>query len=111
MIERRTSSFEERADIVRQPQRGENCGHGASEAGGEMILRHHQRYVLWHAVVSPDLKDVLHQLRLLVESLPGDGARLERIVLERNEGQVEEPAVCFQIIYEAPHPRCTSLGI
>ena len=56
-----------------------------------MILRHHQRNILRHAVVSPDLENVLHQCRFSVESLPRDIARFERIVLKRYEAEVSEP--------------------
>src|SRR5947208_14563696 len=54
---------------------------------------------------------MLHELRFGVQSFPSDGARLERIVLERDEGQVGEATVGLQISHEAPHPGGSPLGV
>ena len=54
---------------------------------------------------------MLHELRFGVQSFPRDGARLERIVLERDEGQVGEATVGLQISHEAPHPGGSPLGV
>src|SRR3989440_4560841 len=60
-----------------------------------MTLGHDQRDIVRHAVLAPHLQDVLHQARLVVETLPGDVAGLERIMFEGDEGQVGEPTVCL----------------
>src|SRR5579862_1262979 len=70
VIERGAAAFEERADIVGEPERGEDSGHGAGEVGGQMALGDHERNVFGDAVFAPDVEDVLHQVRLTVESLP-----------------------------------------
>ena len=49
--------------------------------------------------------------RLFVESLPSDVAGFERIVLERDEGQVGQSAVRLQIIHESAHPRGAALSV
>ncbi len=69
-----------------------------------MAFRNHERNIRRYAIVSRDLENVLHQLRLRVQRLPGDGARLERIVFEGNEGQVAEASAGFQVGDESSHP-------
>ncbi len=89
-----------------------NFGHGAfGQFADQMILSHHQGYVFGHSVVSLDLENVLQQMRFGVQSLPGDGAGIERIVLERNESQVRDAAVRFQLIDEAAPLRNAPLRI
>src|SRR5258707_6174938 len=105
MVEGGAASFEERADIIRKPQSAEDRGHGPGQRRGEVTLGHHQWDVLRYPVVAPHLQDVLHLARLAVETLPGDVAGLERIVFERDESQVGEPAVRLQVVDEAAHPR------
>jgi len=69
-----------------------------------MILRHHQGHILRDAIIPPHLENVFNQLRLGVKRLPGDGARLEGIVLERHKRKIAEPAMLFQIANESSHP-------
>ena len=88
MVEGSASAFEERSDIVRQPQGREDRTHGSGEPPGNVALSHHQGDVLGDPDFSPHLENVLHQLRLLIKRFPGDGAGLKRVMLERDEGQV-----------------------
>src|SRR5581483_1832602 len=81
------TALKKRTNIICQPERGKDRRHGPGELGGKMIFRHHQRHILWYAIISPNLQDMFHQLWLNVQALPGDRARLKRIMLERNKGE------------------------
>ena len=76
-----------------------------------MILGYHQGHVFGHAVLSPDIENVLHQRWFLVQSLPGDGARFERIMFERYEGQIGKTVVGFEIVHKAAHPGSSALRV
>src|ERR1044072_8784560 len=76
-----------------------------------MTLGHDQGDVVRHAVVTPHLQDMLHQAWLTVETLPGDVAGLERIMLERDEGQVGEATVSLEVVDKQAHPPRAALGI
>ena len=54
--------------------------------------------VLWHAVVAPNLHDVAHQFRLVIQAAPGNSAGIVGIVLEGEKRQIVEPVVLLQII-------------
>src|SRR5678809_1139476 len=82
MVKYCAASFEKRSDIVGKPNGRKNRGHGPGNLGRQMIFGDHERDILRHPVVSPDLKDVLHELRLFIKSFPCDIAWLERVVLE-----------------------------
>src|SRR6516162_988909 len=88
MVIGRASALKESADTVREPQGCEDLAHGSGEARRKAAFGNHQWHFLGHPIVSPDLEGVHHQLRFLVESLPGNVASLERIMFERNERQV-----------------------
>src|SRR5207249_8087595 len=76
-----------------------------------MALGHDQGHILGYAVFAPYLENVLHQLWLGVECAPFDFAWMKGIMLERNERQIRETAMLFQVIDETSHPRCMSLCI
>src|ERR1700677_3947516 len=99
------------ADLAGEPQSRENRAHRTGESGGQMVLRDHERDVLGYPVVSPDLQDMFRQLRFFVERLPGDSARLVGIVFERDECQILQVTVRFQVGDEASHPRLSALVV
>ena len=76
-----------------------------------MVFRHHQWHLFRHAIIPPHLQNVLHQLRLAVQSLPGNVAGFEGIVLEGNKREVGDAAVSFEVIDETPHPRSAPLRV
>ena len=76
-----------------------------------MILSDHQGQVVRDAIIPPYLQDVFHKLWFGIQILPSDCARLKWVVLERDECQVREPIMGFQISHEAPHPGGLSLCV
>src|SRR5215813_12835162 len=104
MVESSTSAFEERPDIICQPESRKNRCHRTGELSCQVVLGHHKRHILGHAVRSPYLENVLHELRFGIKTFPGDRAGLEWIVLERNEGEIGEPVVLFQVGDKAAYP-------
>src|SRR5207249_10320565 len=96
MVIGRAPALKEGADAVREPKCCEDLAHGPGQARRKAAFGNHQWDILGHAIFSPDLQDVLHQLRLLIQTLPGDVAALERIVFEGDESQVAEAAVRLQ---------------
>src|SRR5205807_9396616 len=106
MVESGAASFEERTHVIRQPECSENRTHGPGQTCGQMTLRDHEGNILRDAVVSPHVKDVLHQFRFFIKTLPRDAAgMLEWVVLEGNKGQIREMPMRFQVGDEAAHPR------
>src|SRR3984957_2156941 len=67
MVKDGAAAFEERADVVGEPESRENRAHWTGESRGQMVLRDHERDVFRHAIVSPDLQNMFRQLRLFVE--------------------------------------------
>ena len=88
MVKNSAPSLQKRSDIIGEPERRENRAHRSCESGSEVILRDHERDLFRHSVVSPDLKNVFHQLRLGVQRIPRDRAWFEGIVFEGHESQI-----------------------
>src|SRR5215510_3758803 len=63
------------------------------------------------AIVSPDLQDMTHQRRFIVQVAPLHLAGLEGIMLEGYKRQIVQSAVGLQVIEKAAHPRSSSLCI
>jgi hypothetical protein len=59
----------------------------------------------------PNIDYVVDQLRFVVQTSPGDMARLVRVVLEGKELQILHALVLAQVCEKAPQPRCSSLRI
>src|SRR5580658_10567933 len=59
----------------------------------------------------PNLNDVAHQFRLVVERAPRNSARIVGIVLEREKGKILHASVLLQVIEKARSPRDSTAGI
>src|SRR5579875_472282 len=79
IIKRVSARGEKRPDVFGKPERSEDIHEGLIEVPGKVALGDEHRDVFRQAVVSPDLKNMAHQLRLPVEIAPDGLARLERV--------------------------------
>ena len=77
----------------------------------DVDLGDEHRHVFRQAVVAEDLHDVRDELRLVVEVVPRDLARVVRVMLERQEGELREPSSVLEVAEKAPEPRRFALGV
>src|ERR1700680_4723425 len=59
VIENCATTFKERADVVREPQRREDRAHRTRETRRKVVFRYHQRNAFRYAVCAPHVQNVL----------------------------------------------------
>ena len=98
------SSFKERSYEIRPPKGCENIYKGFVRARGDVGFRNEHWNAWRQSVVSPYLKNMAGEIRLVVQIAPLQLARFKGIVLERDEGEIVEAIVLSQVVEESPHP-------
>src|SRR5271167_2592560 len=111
IVESLSSGIEKSSDVVCQPEGPENIHGGFASIPSDIGLRDEHRDIWRQAVVTPDLENVAHQRRFVVQTAPTDLARFVGIMLKGEKGQVLNTAVRFQVIQKTSRPGNFSLGV
>src|SRR5215471_16059042 len=106
-----TAAIQERTDVIGKPESAKNVRERLGIDPGQIAFGDKQRNIFGHAVFAPDFHDASDELWLVVEIAPLNFTGLERIVLEREEGELIDGVVGFQIVDEAAGPGSLAGGV
>src|SRR5258708_761361 len=82
IVEAFSAAIQKRTRVVGEPERRKYIERRFAGIPSEIGLGDQHRNIRGQSVVTPDLHDVADEFRFVVETAPGDTARLEGVMLE-----------------------------